>query len=139
MPVKTVTPLTLAILALLLEKPMHPYEIAFTMKMRHLEDSIKVRYGSLYQTVDALDHAGLIQATRTERHGQRPERTVYSITDQGRTEFFSKLRQLARHPAPEYSTFEAVLCFLIHLPPHEAADLLEQRATNMEVDLELQR
>ena len=40
-------PLALAVLALLFERPMHPYEMAATLRQRHKEDSIKLRYGSL--------------------------------------------------------------------------------------------
>ena len=45
-------PLALAVLALLFERPMHPYEMAATLKQRHKEDSIKLRYGSLYTVID---------------------------------------------------------------------------------------
>ena len=47
-------PLALAVLALLFERPMHPYEMAATLKQRHKEDSIKLRYGSLYTVIDLL-------------------------------------------------------------------------------------
>ena len=40
-------PLALAVLALLFERPMHPYEMAATLKQRHKGESIKIRYGSL--------------------------------------------------------------------------------------------
>ena len=43
--------LALAVLALLYEKPMHPYEISSTLRVRHKEESIKINYGSLYAVV----------------------------------------------------------------------------------------
>ncbi len=48
------SPLALAVLALLFERPMHPYEMAATMRERHKEESIKLRYGSLYSVVEIL-------------------------------------------------------------------------------------
>ncbi|MBV8090642.1 MAG: hypothetical protein JO139_13925, partial [Alphaproteobacteria bacterium] len=39
-------PLALAVLALLFERPMHPYEMAATLKQRNKDESIKIRYGS---------------------------------------------------------------------------------------------
>src|SRR6476659_2632762 len=36
-------PLALAVLALVFERPMHPYEMASVMKQRHKHDSIKLR------------------------------------------------------------------------------------------------
>ena len=60
-------PLALAVLALLFERPMHPYEMAATMKERHKEDSIKLRYGSLYTVIDLLLARGLIAAKEISR------------------------------------------------------------------------
>ena len=44
---KLSSPLALAVLVLLYERPMHPYEMAATLRERRKEDSIKLRYGSL--------------------------------------------------------------------------------------------
>ena len=55
-------PLALAVLALLFERAMHPYEMASTLKERHKEDSIKLRYGSLY-TVIAVSYTHLTLPT----------------------------------------------------------------------------
>src|SRR3974377_1661924 len=79
-------PLALAVLALLFERPMHPYEMAATLKQRHKEDSIKLRYGSLYTVIDLLVDRGFISARGVGRDGRRPERTVYEITAAGRDE-----------------------------------------------------
>jgi DNA-binding PadR family transcriptional regulator len=76
-------PLALAVLALLFERPMHPYEMAATLKQRHKQDSIKLRYGSLYSVIDLLVARSLIQAKETSRDGRRPERTVYGLTTPG--------------------------------------------------------
>ncbi|WP_075090197.1 PadR family transcriptional regulator [Verrucomicrobium spinosum] len=57
---KRSNPLALAVLALLFERPMHPYEMAATLKERHKEDSIKLRYGSLYTVIDILVREGHI-------------------------------------------------------------------------------
>ena len=47
-------PLALALLVLLYERPMHPYEMAATLRERRKESSIKLNYGSLYTVVDNL-------------------------------------------------------------------------------------
>jgi DNA-binding PadR family transcriptional regulator len=84
---KVSNPLALAVLGLLTERRMHPYEMAATLRGRAKEDSIKLNYGSLYSVVDALVRHGLIEVSETVRDGRRPERTVYAITEPGRTEF----------------------------------------------------
>src|SRR5579875_124747 len=118
------TPLALAILALLHEEPMHPYEIAFTMRQRFMEETIKLNYGALYSTVETLERAGWITPIETGREGRRPERTVYAITDAGRFQFLARLRDLLRRPVKEYPQFEAGLALIHYLPRTEAIALL---------------
>ncbi len=85
-------PLALAVLVLLFERPMHPYEIAATLKMRRQEKSIKLRYGSLYTVIDGLLKDGSIAVKETVREGRRPERTIYQITAAGLERMRSWLR-----------------------------------------------
>lgn len=124
-------PLALAVLALLFERPMHPYEMASTLKTRHKHESIKLRYGSLYTVIDALTARGLIAARESEREGRRPERTVYVLTPSGLDELREWMRDLLRAPAKEYPQFEAALSLLPVLPPEEAVTLLRARALDL--------
>ena len=120
-------PLALAVLALLFERPMHPYEMGVILKQRHKEDSIKLRYGSLYTVIELLLKRGMIAAKETEREGRRPERTVYEITPAGTEELHDWMTDLVGMPMKEYPQFEAALCLLPILPPEEALALLRQR------------
>jgi len=124
-------PLALAVLALLFERPMHPYEMAATMKQRHKEKSIKLRYGSLYTVIELLLARGLIAAQATSREGKRPERTVYRLTDAGREALLDWMRDLLRDPVKEYPQFEAALSLMPVLPPEEAITLLRDRARQL--------
>ena len=124
-------PLALAVLALLFERPMHPYETASTLKDRHKHQSIKLRYGSLYTVIDALVARGLIVAKETEREGRRPERTVYALTPAVLDELRDWMRDLLRAPAKEYPQFEAALSLMPVLPPDEAVSLLRTRALQL--------
>src|SRR5215216_5637587 len=105
-------PLALAVLSLLIERPMHPYEMSSTMRERVKEESIKLNYGSLYSVVDSLLRHGLIEVQETVREGRRPERTVYAVTDLGRTEFVDWLSELVAVPVKEFTQFEAALSLL---------------------------
>jgi DNA-binding PadR family transcriptional regulator len=120
-------PLALAVLVLLFERPMHPYEMGVTLKQRHKEESIKFRYGSLYTVIELLLRRGFIVARETARDGRRPERTVYAITDTGRDELRAWMADLIGEPIKEYPQFEAALCLLPVLPPDEAVALLRLR------------
>jgi DNA-binding PadR family transcriptional regulator len=125
-------PLALAVLALLFERPMHPYEMGVILKQRHKEESIKLRYGSLYTVIDFLLKCGLIVAKETARDGRRPERTVYQITPAGSDKLRAWMADLISEPVKEYPQFEAALCLMPVLPPDEALALMRRRLTLIE-------
>ena len=132
---KVSNPLALAVMALLFERPMHPYEMVSLMRERGKHESVRLRYSSLYSVVGALEREGLISPRETVREGRRPERTVYGITDAGRAEFLIWLRELLSEPVKEYTQFAAGLSFIAALPPDEAAGLLEERVRLLEEEI----
>lgn len=120
--------LALAVLGLLQEQPMHPYEMASTLRERHKDSSFKVNSGSLYDTVEALVRQGWIEPVGTARDGRRPERTVYAKTELGQDEFVRWIDELLRTPVSEYPKFLAAVSYLGALGPHGAAEALAERA-----------
>jgi DNA-binding PadR family transcriptional regulator len=132
-------PLALAVLVSLYEKPMHPYEVAQTLRSRAKQESVRLNYGSLYAVVDALERKGFIKATGTVREGKRPERTVYEITDDGVREMNEWMTVLISTPAKEYPAFLAGLSFLPSLPPDEALAALRSRGEALKVKLAAMR
>jgi len=133
---KVANPLALAVLVLLYERAMHPYEMAATLRERRKEDSIKLRYGSLYTVIELLLKAGFIAEKKTLREGNRPERTVYEITRAGEREMRDWMREILSTPVKEYPQFEAGLSLLPALPPEEATDVLETRVEFLKKDIE---
>ena len=129
---KVSNPLALAVMALLYERPMHPYEMVTVMRERGKHESVRLRYSSLYSVVSALEREGLILPKETVREGRRPERTIYEITGAGREEFLVWLRELLREPVKEYTQFAAGLSFLPGIPPEEAVALLKERVGRLE-------
>ena len=131
---KLSNPLALAVLVFLNERPMHPYEIARLLRQRGKEGSIKINYGSLYTVVQNLEKHGFVEVAGVQREGNRPERTVYGLTDAGRTETHDWLADLVAVPAREYPLFETALSLIGALHPDEAAELLDERARTLEVN-----
>lgn len=119
--------LALAVLSYLSQQPMHPYELSRTLREHGDDRSIKFNHGSLYMVVQQLAKAGFISEVETSRDGQRPERTVYGLTEAGRAEFRDWLRDLVAEPAHEYPQFVAALSLVAALPPGEVITLLRQR------------
>ncbi|MEV6287920.1 PadR family transcriptional regulator [Kribbella sp. NPDC051770] len=132
---KVSNPLAFAVLGSLGERPMHPYEISTMLRSRGKDGSIKLNYGSLYSVVTALEKAGFIEAVETVREGNRPERTIYAITAQGRAEFDDWLAELLGTPEKDFSQLEAGLAYLPAFAPDRVAELLEQRAGVLEQEI----
>jgi DNA-binding PadR family transcriptional regulator len=125
----------LAVLVSLYERPMHPYEVAQTLRQRAKQESVRLNYGSLYAVVESLEKKGFIKATGTVREGKRPERTVYAITDDGAREMNEWMTELISVPSKEYPAFMAGLSFLPSLPPDEALAALQSRRDGLKVKL----
>jgi DNA-binding PadR family transcriptional regulator len=130
------TGLALAVLTLLNERPMHPYEMKILMEERGHEEVIKLKGGSLYDTVDRLEKLGFIKSREPSREGRRPERTVYALTDLGRDEVVAWMRELIAVPVNEFPRFTAALAFLLNLRnKDEVVQLLQRRVIFLEAEI----
>lgn len=100
-----ITPLALAVLELLHERPRHPYDMQQAMRIRHTDRLVKLKAGSLYHTVERLERLGLIEVSETERSGRRPERRVYAITEDGRALYRTYVTDMLATVAEEYPEY----------------------------------
>jgi DNA-binding PadR family transcriptional regulator len=124
--------LALALLSLLAQRSMYPYEMAQTLRARGKEQAIKINWGSLYTVVQNLEKNGFIEATGTVREGRQPERTTYQITAEGMAELRDWMRELLGEPEDEYGGFMAALSEGGILPPDEVVELLSKRAATLD-------
>jgi DNA-binding PadR family transcriptional regulator len=124
--------LALALLSLLAQQPMYPYEMAQTLRARGKDNTIKINWGSLYTVVANLEKNGFIEVVATEREGRQPERTTYQITEQGWAELRDWLRELLSVPEDEQSPFAAALSEGGILPPDEVLELLVRRLAKLD-------
>jgi len=123
-----VSPLALSILELLHERPMHPYELAATMRARHHDEFVRLNFGSLYHTVEVLERNGWVVPSEREKEGRRPERTVYRVSDAGRDVLQRVVSDILANPRREYLHFSAGLMFMHHLSAEAAVQRLEERS-----------
>lgn len=126
------TPLALAVMNLLMERPMHPYEMKLKMKERGHDQVIRLKGGSIYDTVERLEEGGFITSQAPSREGRRPERTVYAITERGHDEITAWMREMVSQPVNDYPQFAAALAFLAVLDKDEVVRLLRARTVLLE-------
>jgi DNA-binding PadR family transcriptional regulator len=129
------TLLALAVLNLLNERSMHPYEMRSLMRERGHERAFRLKESSLYDTVERLASHGFIEPVEVNREGRRPERTVYAITELGRDELLVWLTDLTTEPSPEYPPLGAALMFIYALGRDGAITALTYRARALEAEV----
>jgi DNA-binding PadR family transcriptional regulator len=85
----------LVLLGLLAEQgERHGPQLRRDVELRKADQWAGVGIGSLHRELRGMAGAGLIEAVRTERVANRPERTVYRITEDGLREL-NMLREVA--------------------------------------------
>lgn len=122
----------IAVLSLLRQGPMHPYQMRRLLKARHKDEILSLRHGSLYHAIGRLERAGRIAVEATGREGKRPERTTYRITEAGEVDLLDALRKMIAVPRHEANDFMAAVSSLVHLKPDEARLRLEERCGELE-------
>ena len=126
------SPLALAILGLLENGPLHPYGIQRLIKQWGKDQVVNVgQRTSLYRMIVRLEEAGLITAGATERDERYPERTVYHLTEDGRTVCREWLAEILTTPRNEFPEFPAALSFVMLVTPQTAAELLAERRDHL--------
>lgn len=122
-----VTPLGAAVLGLVMERPMHPYEMLQLLLERDKDELLKIKPGSLYHAVDRLAGQGLIEEVGTEREGNRPERTTYTIRPEGYEALHAHVSYLLREVVNEYPGFRRGIAEAHDLPAEQVVALLRER------------
>lgn len=120
------TPVAVMALALLREGDMHPYEMMRLLRERREDRLVSLQKGTFYHTVGRLERDGLVAEIGVDRHGNRPERTTYTLTPAGRRAVETWVRtELPR--IDRESEFRVALAEAHNLERDEVVALLRQR------------
>ncbi|MCM3534821.1 transcriptional regulator, PadR family [Cellulosimicrobium aquatile] len=121
------SPTATLVLAVLLEQPMHPYEMLVRLRKRRDDRLVRLNPGAVYHAVDRLERDGLVERAGVDRDGNRPERTLYAITPAGVAAHDARTRDLVRETPREYPAFPVGLALVHDLPREDALALLRER------------
>ncbi|TCK26476.1 PadR family transcriptional regulator [Pseudonocardia endophytica] len=128
--------LALAVLALLVEEPMHPYRMQQLLRERGKGDVVNVGQRSqLYKTIDRLARDGLIAEHVTERDSTRPERTVYALTADGHETAQEWTQEMLTAPRQDFPEFVVGLAYLPLLHPDVVARAVATRLSTLRTRL----
>jgi DNA-binding PadR family transcriptional regulator len=121
------SPLSLVVLGLLAEEPLHPYAMRQRISERAHDRLPGVRPASLYDIVRRLAEAGLVSPGEPSREGLRPERVEYVITEAGRGALTDWVTESLADPG-RGEEFPAALSFMYPLGRNRVAEILQARA-----------
>jgi DNA-binding PadR family transcriptional regulator len=113
--------------------PVHGHQIRQQAQSDRTDQWADVPVGALYGALKRLANEGLVAEVRTERVGNRPERTVYEITPEGRRALAAvrdaALRQLVMPNDP----FDLALAQSRDLPEEHLTQVVATRLAGLKV------
>jgi DNA-binding PadR family transcriptional regulator len=115
----------LLLLGLLRTGDRHGYEINSIVE-NHLDSGLDLTRSSAYRLLSVMEEDGWV-SSRRERKGNRPARTVYSITPPGEEAFLDLLRISLGTYTPPTVNRNLGLAFMSELDPGEVTGLLKVR------------
>ncbi|MFS0706402.1 PadR family transcriptional regulator [Cellulomonas sp. 179-A 9B4 NHS] len=122
-----VSAVAVMVLALLHERARHPYDVFQTLVERGDARLVRVTPGAVYHAVERLERDGLVTAAGTERCGNRPERTTYAATDDGRAALTRYVTAYLADEEPTHDAFAVGLAQAPHLPVDDVRAALTAR------------
>lgn len=110
--------------------PQHGYRIRQIME-EEIADFARIKLPTIYYHLEKLLEKGCVSAVE-ERDGNRPEKTVYRITDEGRRYFLLLLHRLMNEEYCSELPYDGVLYFSEHTQEGEIRAGLERRKEDLE-------
>jgi len=123
--IPTLTTNDLLVLGLLLDRPMHGYEILQQIRAAGVDLWLPISPAAIYYTLSKLHRWGLVLETRAR--GEGPERSIYHLTERGREAFLAGMERALASQEPTRFEYGLGILLLNKIPQERALSLLKQR------------
>lgn len=114
------------ILGIIEENPVNPYEITKVLEQIQVKDWFSVAASSVYATIKKMQKNGYITG-ETIKEGNMPEKTVYTITKNGKNVLKKTLIEFLLNTELDPVKFNIACMMLCHLEKDEALNVLKKR------------
>lgn len=114
------------LLGLIYEKPLNAYEIIKLLNYMNVKWWFNIADSTVYATLKTLEKKEFITGA-TEKVGNMPDRTVYSLSDKGKNEFIDTLKASILQFIYDANIFSIAAFFLDVFRPDEQRKLLRER------------
>ncbi|WP_344855051.1 PadR family transcriptional regulator [Planomonospora alba] len=115
------------LLGVLLDGPLHGYEVRRRLETWGADKWASVAYGSIYHGLGRMADEGLLRRVEEGRGGK----TVYEITEAGRAEFALLLMNHWWEIKPIVDPFQVALTFMNRLSPADLTAAMKGRAVQL--------
>ena len=114
------------LLGIIYEKPLNAYEITKLLNYMNIKWWFNIADSTVYTTLKNLEKRELIEGT-IEKVGNMPDRTVYSLTDNGADELKETIRKSILQFNYDTNIFTIAAFLMDILEKEEMKELLEKR------------
>ncbi len=114
------------LLGLIYEKPLNAYEIIKLLNYMNVKWWFNIADSTVYSTLKTLERKEFITGS-TEKVGNMPDRTVYSLSEKGKNEFTDTLKASILQFNYDTNIFSIAAFFLDIFTPDEKQKLLQER------------
>ncbi len=119
------TKVDLLLLGLLLDRPMHGYELYQQIQAEGIDAWFNVSMAGVYYSLGKLRDQGLVAESR-HRGGRSARKSIYRLAEEGRAAFFEAMEAQAASREKVYLDYDIIIYLLNKLPLRQATSLLEQ-------------
>lgn len=120
----------LVVLGMLKKEDLSAYDIQKQVDYRNLSRWVKISTPSIYKKVIQLEEKGLVKSV-VVKEGKMPEKTVYSLTENGKKEFERLMMDISTRPVRIFLDLNAVIVNLDSLPDEKRRQCLANIEMNV--------
>lgn len=113
--------------------PMHGHQIRHKAQENRTQLWSDVAVGALYGALGRLQREGLIEAIRTEREGNYPERVIYAITEEGQRSLRVVIHDTLQTVVHHFDPFDLALAHSGPIEADQLSTLLQNRSGELHV------
>ena len=118
------------IMGLINNSPFNAYEIIKQLQWMNIKYWYNIADSTVYATIKSLEKKGYISGT-VEKEGNMPDKTIYSLTAQGKTELRNTLNHSIVTFDYDTNTFSIAAFFMDFFDAAEQKQLLKKRLDNL--------
>jgi DNA-binding PadR family transcriptional regulator len=114
------------LLGLLLDRPMHGYELYQQIQAEGIDDWLNTSAASVYYSLRKLrDHGAVVESR--QRAGSGASKSIYRLTEKGRSDFFAAMEAELSSQEEIYLDYDLAIYLLNRIPLQRAMPQLERR------------